>query len=48
MKYQVRSEFEGDDDDEGLYSAPVRAAGAKKQKQKQSDLEINENNYPSF
>jgi hypothetical protein len=39
-----RSEFEGEDDTQ-VYAAPNRAQG-KKQRQKQSDLELNEDNYP--
>lgn len=44
--YRPRSEFE-DDEDDSMYSAPVRTQ-VKKQKQKLTDLEVNEDNYPTL
>jgi hypothetical protein len=44
--YRPRSEFE-DDEDDSMYSAPVRPQ-VKKQKQKLTDLEVNEDNYPTL
>ena len=45
--YRQRSEFEADDDDNANYAAPSRTQ-PKKAKQKQADLEINEDNYPTL
>ena len=45
--YRPRSEFEGDEDDT-IYSAPSRPQQSKKHKQKQADLELNEDNYPTL
>ena len=42
--YAEKSEFQGEDDEQ-VYAAPSRPQ-AKKQKQKQSDLEVTEDNYP--
>jgi len=44
--YRARSEFE--EEDEVFYSAPTRSVQQKKQKQKQTDLELNEDNYPTL
>ena len=44
--YQVRNEFDGDDEDEFVYSAPANKP--KKNKQKQEDLQMDEENYPAL
>jgi hypothetical protein len=44
--YRPRSEFEAEDDS-AIYSAPSRPQ-PKKAKQKQADLEVNEDNYPTL
>ena len=46
--YQERSEFEAVDDDD-MYSAPQsRPVGKKAKDNKKGDLELNEENYPTF
>ena len=45
--YRQRSEFEADDDENAYYAAPSRPQ-PKKAKQKQADLELNEDNYPTL
>jgi len=44
--YRPRSEFEAEDDS-AFYAAPTRPQ-PKKAKQKQADLEVNEDNYPAL
>ena len=44
--YQPRSEWEGEDDDDVYYSAPTNKP--KKAAQKQSDLQMDEENYPAL
>ena len=44
--FQVRNEFDGEDDDEFVYSAPT--IKQKKNKQKQEDLQVDEDNYPTL
>ena len=43
--FKVRSEFDGDSDEEFVYSAPAKAPKAK---QKASDLNMDEENYPAL
>jgi hypothetical protein len=43
--YQVKNEFEGEDDDD-VYSAPVNKP--KRNVQKQADLKMDEDNYPAL
>ena len=44
--FQVRNEFDGEDDDDFVYSAPVNKS--KMNKQKQEDLKMDEENYPAL
>jgi len=44
--YQERNEFEGEDDDDILYSAPTKVN--QKPKQKKADLKMDEDNYPAL
>ena len=43
--YQARNEFEGEDDDDIIYSAPTKAT---RNKQKREDLQMDEDNYPAL
>lgn len=43
---QIRNEFDGEDDDEYVYSAPANKP--KKNKQKQEDLKMDDDNYPAL
>ena len=44
--YQIRNEFEGDDDDDYMYSAPANKP--IRNKQKKEDLKMDEDNYPAL
>ena len=44
--YQPRNEFDGEDDDDYVYSAPTNKP--KRNKQKQEDLKMDEDNYPAL
>ena len=43
--YQARNEFDGEDDDDILYSAPTKPT---RNKQKKEDLKMDEDNYPAL
>ena len=43
--YQARNEFEGEDDDDIIYSAPTKPI---RNKQKKEDLQMDEDNYPAL
>mgnify|MGYP006922972557 CR=1 FL=1 len=43
--YQARNEFEGEDDDDVIYSAPSKPT---RNKQKKEDLKMDEDNYPAL
>ena len=44
--YQIRNEFEGDDDDDLIYSAPTNKP--QRNKQKKEDLRMDSENYPAL
>lgn len=44
--FNKRSEFDGGDDDDEIYSAPSK--GPKRAQQKQEDLKMDEDNYPAL
>ena len=44
--FQAKGEFDGEDDDDIAYSAPVKAP--KTNKQKKEDLQMDEANYPAL
>ena len=44
--YQPRTEFEGEEDDDLVYSAPANKP--KRNTQKQADLKMDEDNYPAL
>ena len=44
--FQPKSEFDGEDDEDYVYSAPANKP--KRNKQRQEDLKMDDNNYPTL